>query len=88
MPTEKPKILFVADEELIERIEDFRFDNRINSRSEAIRILIEAGLKAKPKTPKKKKGIEIGLKKIENSNSSLQKIIGELEDINKNLKSS
>lgn len=55
MPTEKPKVLFVADEELIERIEDFRFDNRINSRSEAIRILIEAGLKTKSKTPKKRK---------------------------------
>ena len=55
MPTEKPKILFVADEKLIQKIEDFRYGNRIPSRSEAIRLLVEAGLKAKPKTPKKKK---------------------------------
>lgn len=55
MPSEKPHIVFVADDDLLNRIEDFRFDNRINSRSEAIRILVEAGLKAKPKTPKKKK---------------------------------
>jgi metal-responsive CopG/Arc/MetJ family transcriptional regulator len=49
MPSEKPHIVFVADEDLLKRIEDFRFDNRISSRSEAIRILLEAGLKAKPK---------------------------------------
>jgi len=55
MPSEKPHIVFVADEDLLKRIEDFRFDNRISSRSEAIRLLIEAGLKAKVKTPKKKK---------------------------------
>jgi len=55
MPSEKPHIVFVADDELLERIEDFRFDNRISSRSEAIRILVEAGLRAKPKPPKKKK---------------------------------
>jgi len=41
--------------ELIERIEDFRYENRIPSRSEAIRILVEAGLKVKPKAAKKKK---------------------------------
>jgi len=55
MPTEKPKMLFVADEKLIQEIEDFRYENRIPSRSQAIRILIQAGLEAKPKPPKKKK---------------------------------
>ena len=45
MATEKPKIIFVADKELIERLDDFRFDNRINSRSEAIRRLLEEALK-------------------------------------------
>jgi len=44
MSTEKPKIIFVADEKLIERLDDYRFGNRINSRSEAIRILLEKGL--------------------------------------------
>jgi len=46
MPTEKPIINFVVDDELLKRIDDFRFENRINSRSEAIRRLIEEGLKA------------------------------------------
>jgi metal-responsive CopG/Arc/MetJ family transcriptional regulator len=46
MPSEKPKILFVMDKKLLDRIDDFRFENRINSRSEAVRLLIEEGLKA------------------------------------------
>jgi metal-responsive CopG/Arc/MetJ family transcriptional regulator len=45
MPTEKPKIIFVADDDLLNRLDDFRFDNRINSRSEAIRRLIDEALK-------------------------------------------
>jgi metal-responsive CopG/Arc/MetJ family transcriptional regulator len=45
MPTEKPKVIFVADDDLLERLDDFRFDNRINSRSEAIRRLINEALK-------------------------------------------
>ncbi len=52
MPTEKPKIIFVADDDLLERLDDFRFENRINSRSEAIRRLINEALK---KYEKKKK---------------------------------
>jgi metal-responsive CopG/Arc/MetJ family transcriptional regulator len=32
-------------EDLLKRIDDYRFENRINSRSEAIRRLIEEGLK-------------------------------------------
>jgi metal-responsive CopG/Arc/MetJ family transcriptional regulator len=45
MPTEKPKIIFVADEKLLERLDDFRFGNRINTRSEAIRRLLDEALK-------------------------------------------
>ena len=45
MPTEKPKILFVADTELVERLDDYRYENRIPSRSEAIRRLLEEALK-------------------------------------------
>ena len=45
MPTEKPKIIFVADDDLLKRLDDFRFENRINSRSEAIRRLIDEALK-------------------------------------------
>ena len=52
MPTEKPKIIFVADNELIERVDDFRFDNRINTRSETIRRLLNEALKKYEKKPK------------------------------------
>ncbi len=45
MPTEKPKIILVMEDDLLRRIDDFRFENRINSRSEAVRRLIEEGLK-------------------------------------------
>lgn len=55
MPSDKPKILFVMDKELLNQIDDFRFDNRINSRSEAVRQLIEAGLKVSAKSKAKKK---------------------------------
>jgi hypothetical protein len=54
MTTNKPKLLFVIPQELLDRIDNFRFDNRINSRSEAVRRLIESGLEsAKPKAKKK-----------------------------------
>ena len=55
MPSNKPKILFVMEKELLKRIDDFRFDNRINSRSEAVRKLIEAGLKISTNPKSKKK---------------------------------
>lgn len=42
------------DKELLNQIDDFRFDNRINSRSEAVRQLIEAGLTVKKTKIKKK----------------------------------
>ncbi|HOF73547.1 MAG TPA: hypothetical protein PK750_06005 [Syntrophales bacterium] len=49
MPSDKPKILFVIDRELLERLRDYRFENRINSMSEAIRQLLEIGLAAAAK---------------------------------------
>lgn len=54
MPTKKQKILIIFEDELFKRIDDYRFENRINSRSEAIRQLIEQGLavSAKPKVKK------------------------------------
>ncbi|OPY12777.1 MAG: hypothetical protein A4E66_01036 [Syntrophus sp. PtaB.Bin001] len=45
MPTEKPKIILVVTDDMLKRIDDFRFENRISSRSKAIRLLIEGGLK-------------------------------------------
>ena len=53
MPTEKPILTFAIDKELLERINDFRFDNRIETKSEAIRMLVEKGLKEYEKKPKK-----------------------------------
>jgi hypothetical protein len=56
MPTDKPKILLVLDDDLFKAIDNFRFDNRIESRSEAVRIILKEGLKAiKAKPPKKAK---------------------------------
>ena len=52
MPSKKPKLLFVVEKELIKKIDDFRFENRINSRSEAIRRLIGEGLKKYAKKAK------------------------------------
>ena len=46
MTTTKPKILITLDDDLLRRIEDFRYESRIPSRSEAIRHLIENGLRA------------------------------------------
>jgi metal-responsive CopG/Arc/MetJ family transcriptional regulator len=53
MPTQKPILTFAADKDLLERINDFRFDNRIETKSEAIRILVEKGLKEYEKKTKK-----------------------------------
>jgi len=49
MPSEKPMISFVIDEELLKKIDDFRFIYRFNSRSAAIKWLIEWALKQNPK---------------------------------------
>lgn len=37
MPTEKTILTFAIDDDLLERLNDFRFGNRIETRSEAIR---------------------------------------------------
>lgn len=51
MPTEKPKILITVDNDLFKEIEDFRFDNRVQTRSEAVRILVKEGLKRLKEKP-------------------------------------
>ena len=45
MPTKKPQILLTLDEDLLERIEDYRYGNRIPTRTEAIRRLLDEALK-------------------------------------------
>mgnify|MGYP000421397463 CR=1 FL=1 len=53
MPTKKPIITLAVDKELLERINDFRFENRIETKSEAIRMLVEKSLKDYEKKKKK-----------------------------------
>jgi len=55
MPTEKPKIILVIEDDLLKRIEDFRYNNRIPSRSKAIRQLILEGLQKYEQKHSKKK---------------------------------
>jgi metal-responsive CopG/Arc/MetJ family transcriptional regulator len=54
MATNKPQILLTIDENLLKRIEDFRFENRINTRSEAIRRLLEEAVSRYEKKSNKK----------------------------------
>ena len=53
MPDKKEILTISIDKKLIEDIDDYRFENRINSRSEAIRQLIKEALKKYGKQPKK-----------------------------------
>ena len=55
MTTDKPRILITVDSKLLERIDDYRYLNRIPSRSEAVRRLISEALK-KDESKRKKGG--------------------------------
>ena len=52
MPDKKDIITISIDKKLIENIDDYRFENRIGSRSEAIRRLIIESLKKYEKQAK------------------------------------
>lgn len=52
MTTDKKILNFAIDDDLLKRLEDFRFDNRINTMSEAIRRLLEEALKKYEMTKK------------------------------------
>ncbi|MBW1785584.1 MAG: hypothetical protein JRK53_03040 [Deltaproteobacteria bacterium] len=52
MPTKKPVITMIFPEDLLEKVEDYRYENRIPTRTEAIRQLIEKGLKGYEKESK------------------------------------
>lgn len=54
MPTQKPILTFAADEKLLNQINDFRFEKRIDTKSEAIRMLVEKGLEHYEKEKVKK----------------------------------
>ena len=44
MPTEKPRYTIIVDEEVLQKIDDFRFENRYPSRSAATLELIRLGM--------------------------------------------
>ena len=44
MTTDKTKLIMVIEKDLLERVDDFRFENRIPTRAEAVRRLIRDGL--------------------------------------------
>lgn len=46
MPTKNPRILVTVDDELFQLIEDFRFENRFQSRNAAMLALMRAGFEA------------------------------------------
>jgi metal-responsive CopG/Arc/MetJ family transcriptional regulator len=53
MPRKSPVITMVFTEKLLKRVEDYRYENRIPSRTEAIRRLLEEALKKYEKKSKK-----------------------------------
>lgn len=55
MPTKKPRYTVIVDEELLKRIDDFRFENRYPSRSAATLELIHLGLEVIEKKQAKEK---------------------------------
>ena len=52
MATDKPRILLTLSPELLEEIDDYRYENRIPARSEAIRLLLKEALKKYEKSQK------------------------------------
>lgn len=44
MPTEKPRYTITMDEELLKQVDDFRFENRYATRTQATLELIRLGL--------------------------------------------
>ena len=57
MPTKKPRYTVIVDEEMLKRIDDFRFDNRYPSRSAATLALIRIGMEALEKEKKTGQGL-------------------------------
>jgi hypothetical protein len=49
------RLIFPVSKRMLEQINDYRFEHRCESKSEAIRRLIEAGLKATEKAHSHKK---------------------------------
>lgn len=46
MPTDKPRITFTVDEDLFDKITDYKYSHRMKNQSQAILSLIEKGMNA------------------------------------------
>ena len=57
MATKKPVISIIVDDETFKKIEDYQFENRINSRSKAINQIIIKGLELIEKESDKQRDI-------------------------------
>jgi metal-responsive CopG/Arc/MetJ family transcriptional regulator len=92
MPTERPRYTIIVNDELLKKIDDFRFENRYPSRSAATLELIKLGIEVlEQKLTNKIKKISLSAKTVKNKNST--KIIddfdieAELESYRKELES-
>ncbi len=56
MPTKKPIISIVLDEETLSKVEDFQYDNRIPSRSKALNEIIRLGIEQLQKEQEESEG--------------------------------
>lgn len=56
MPTKKPRYTVVMDEEMLQKIDDFRFENRFPSRCAATLELIRLGMESLEREKEKRKG--------------------------------
>jgi metal-responsive CopG/Arc/MetJ family transcriptional regulator len=46
MPSKKPRYSIIIDDDMLEEIDDYRYDNRFSSRAKATERLIMLGLQA------------------------------------------
>lgn len=56
MPTDKPRYTVIVDEDLLKKIDDFRFENRYPSRSAATLELIRLGIEQLKREQEEQKG--------------------------------
>ena len=58
MPTKKPRYTIIVDDELLKKIDDFRFENRYPSRSAATLELIRIGMEVLEKQQAEQKKMQ------------------------------
>ena len=54
VPTERPRYTITLDDEMLKKIDDFRFENRFPNRTQATLELIRIGIETLEKQQKKK----------------------------------